>query len=402
MDKFSDFANIPQSLTWHNAASVITEKFRAMALAAAAKEEITEDEKFAICWVMGVPCENVPVDFRNPEATSRMSWKTSVPCAVTRIDGKWHVTQMGDGSGGEIISSAVKANTENRKPVYEGDPPWGRSLDKSASGFTPVDWGGGMDKPAAILSDTKSPPTQLLDDDGVPYLSPEMSGAISRFMDASGWHSAPVANDPHGVFVCPKDQAALNVPPPYGVDMGMGDDKGAAGIRADGLEGASHFPIGQNGQILFQPPDGPARWIDPPQMTTGTTESAGGDTIETDSEPMFSAKLVFSDSGSTVQYVPDFARCTDPYFKKLRAMDDEELRYELGEERVVVLTRDYSHIADLWMSALSEKSHHKTLLSKTLVAIEAFMDPEGNPPEDTVEFLDLKAVGQEIAAALKV
>ncbi len=72
---------------------MMNNQFRRIALDAADKTVLTDEEKLAICWVAGVPCEVVPVDLRNPDVLNKVTFRTAVDCAVTRIDGKWHVTQ---------------------------------------------------------------------------------------------------------------------------------------------------------------------------------------------------------------------------------------------------------------------------------------------------------------------
>lgn len=55
---------------------------RRVAIAALVKTEITEGEKFALCWASGVPLE-----FKDGK------FQTTVKCNVVRIDDQWKIFQ---------------------------------------------------------------------------------------------------------------------------------------------------------------------------------------------------------------------------------------------------------------------------------------------------------------------
>lgn len=78
--------------THADTAQFMREKMREIALQAADKPVLTEEEKFAICMMAGAPVEVIPFDLRDEDRRNTVSMRTSVPCAVTRINGKWHVT----------------------------------------------------------------------------------------------------------------------------------------------------------------------------------------------------------------------------------------------------------------------------------------------------------------------
>ena len=91
----------------------------------------------------------------------------------------------------------------------------------------------------------------------------------------------------------------------------------------------------------------------------------------------------------------------DPYFAKLRSMNDDELREELGEETAEKLKLAYD-VRWLMNEAVESCGKLTELLQRCHSTIMAFMDPEGNPPENTGEFMELKAIGEEIAAHLGI
>lgn len=81
----------------------------------------------------------------------------------------------------------------------------------------------------------------------------------------------------------------------------------------------------------------------------------------------------------------------DPYFIKLRSMNDDELREELGEERAKELD-----------AAFQQHSERTEVLHRAYLAMQAFADPEGNMPEDTGEFRSLRESMDEIGAHLGI
>ena len=81
----------------------------------------------------------------------------------------------------------------------------------------------------------------------------------------------------------------------------------------------------------------------------------------------------------------------DPYFIKLRSMNDDELREELGEERAKELD-----------AAFQQHSERTELLHRAYLAMQALADPEGNMPEDTGEFRSIRESMDEIGAHLGI
>jgi hypothetical protein len=105
--------------------------------------------------------------------------------------------------------------------------------------------------------------------------------------------------------------------------------------------------------------------------------------------------------GGTEINLPHPRKCTDPYFRKLRAMDDDDLRYELSEEGASRWRSAYEEACRDSKEDVEALDRCRDLLRKASIAIDAFMDPDGNPPEDTGEFRDLKVVGLEIGRSLR-
>ena len=103
--------------------------------------------------------------------------------------------------------------------------------------------------------------------------------------------------------------------------------------------------------------------------------------------------------GAVMLSGPD--KAGDPYFAKLRSMNDDELRDELGEETAEKLKLAHD-VRWLMNEAVESCGKLTELLQRCHSTIMAFMDPEGNPPEHTGEFMELKAIGEEIAAHLGI
>lgn len=69
----------------------VVENFLRIAMEAMNKEELPQEEKFAICYFAGVPTRIECFDPQDVQFSMRLT--TAVPCDVVKIHGKWQVFQ---------------------------------------------------------------------------------------------------------------------------------------------------------------------------------------------------------------------------------------------------------------------------------------------------------------------
>lgn len=83
----SNFKN--QTHQTHHTSNIVSDFYRQMrnlARGCRDKDELTDEEKFALCFMA-----NVGTEIKASETPNMVTWKTIKKCAVVKLDGQWTV-----------------------------------------------------------------------------------------------------------------------------------------------------------------------------------------------------------------------------------------------------------------------------------------------------------------------